>query len=366
MADIGERAEFSFVRYAQCWEDADILLRALQIKPGGRYLSIASGGENSFSMLAQGAKVIAVDLSLPQLAVTDLKRAAYARLEYDDFLTFLGARPMDDRRELYKRALRPYLQPEHRVWLDKHLPLIDGGILHCGKFESYFALFRTRVLPLTHSSRTIEALLVGNPERAAREEFYNKHWNNLRYKALFRIFFSRRVMGRHGRDTAFFQHVRGGVADRIKQRVKAGLIEVNGPDNPYLHYILTGNYGDILPHALRKESFDAIRASLDNLTLLRAPVESTLSGMEDSYLAGCNLSDIFEYMTMEQMNELYTRLLDKAKPHARLVYWNMLAPRRADPELFGARIRGLYKTGAELLKHDKAFFYSRLIIEEKR
>ena len=29
MTEIGTRADFSIIRYAQCWEDADILLEAL-------------------------------------------------------------------------------------------------------------------------------------------------------------------------------------------------------------------------------------------------------------------------------------------------------------------------------------------------
>lgn len=366
MADIGAQAQFDFVRYAQCWEDADILLEGLQIKPGGHCLSIASGGENSFSLLSQGAKVTAVDLSLPQLAVTDLKRAAYWSLDYDTFLAFLGVHPLKNREALYREALRPHILPEHRAWLEQNMTLVESGILHCGKFEGYFRLFREKALPLIHGQGTVNALLAGHSDRAERERFYDRQWNNLRYRALFSIFFSRRVMGRHGRDAAFFQHVHGSVADRIKERVKTGLIEVNGPDNPYLHYILTGNYGEALPHALRRENFEAIRANLDSLTLLRAPLEEALDTFADGSLSGCNLSDIFEYMTPEQMNGLYGRLLQKTARRARLVYWNMLAPRRAEPQLFVARIRGLYKTGAELLRRDKAFFYSRLIIEETR
>ena len=366
MSDISSRAEFSFIRYSQCWEDADTLLEALLPKPGGHYISIASGGENSFSLISRGARVTAIDLSLPQLAVTDLKRAAYIALSYDEFLAFLGVTEMDSRCELYRSTLRPLIKPEHRVWLDNNLVSVEGGIIHSGKFEQYFKTFRTKMLPLVHKKEPVEALLMGNPDRAAREEFHDKCWNSVRYRMMFQIFFSRFVMGSRGRDAAFFEHVEGRVADRIKQRVRTGLVEVNGTENPYLNYILTGNYREALPHAFRPEVFDSIKANISNLTLCLASVEDALDEIPDESVAGYNLSDIFEYMSNEQMDKLYEGLLDKAGPGARIVYWNMLVSRAANRERFSGRFRGYYKTGANLLKTDKAFFYKRLIIEEKR
>ena len=60
---IAARADFSEVRYAQCWEDADVLLAALNIQPQQTCLSIASAGDNTLAMLSRApAKVIAIDL----------------------------------------------------------------------------------------------------------------------------------------------------------------------------------------------------------------------------------------------------------------------------------------------------------------
>src|SRR5437773_3458117 len=66
---IEERARFGYVRYANCWEDANVLCDALEPAPGKRILSIASGGDNSFALAADGAHVVAVDLSEAQLAM---------------------------------------------------------------------------------------------------------------------------------------------------------------------------------------------------------------------------------------------------------------------------------------------------------
>src|SRR5437763_16682991 len=52
-SEAAERADFSGIRYAQCWEDADILLAALEPGPGKRCLSIASAGDNTLALLSR-------------------------------------------------------------------------------------------------------------------------------------------------------------------------------------------------------------------------------------------------------------------------------------------------------------------------
>ena len=61
--EIAKRARFDRIRYAQVWEDADILVEALRPQPGDTIVSIGSAGDNCLALLAEGpARVIAVDL----------------------------------------------------------------------------------------------------------------------------------------------------------------------------------------------------------------------------------------------------------------------------------------------------------------
>lgn len=39
------------------------------------------------------------------------------------------------------------------------------------------------------------------------------------------------------------------------------------------------------------------------------------------------MSDIFEYTSEDDSNELFSMLADKCQPGGRLAYWNMLVPR---------------------------------------
>src|SRR5262249_31592309 len=63
-SEIQSRAKFDQIRYAQVWEDADILAAALRIRRGDVVVSIASAGDNALALLAEGAeRVIAADLN---------------------------------------------------------------------------------------------------------------------------------------------------------------------------------------------------------------------------------------------------------------------------------------------------------------
>lgn len=82
--EIAKRARFDIVRYANCWEDADVLLKALNPKEGGVYLSIASSGDNVFSLLSQNPSlVLTVDISSAQLACVELRKIAFLNFSYE-------------------------------------------------------------------------------------------------------------------------------------------------------------------------------------------------------------------------------------------------------------------------------------------
>jgi S-adenosylmethionine-diacylglycerol 3-amino-3-carboxypropyl transferase len=170
-------------------------------------------------------------------------------------------------------------------------------------------------------------------------------------------------MGRLGRDPEFFAYVEGSVANRLLQRTRYALTELNPAENPYLQWILTGTHQTALPYALRPENFDAIRANLDRLEWRRQSLEEYLATAEAHSIDRFNLSDVFEYVSREQYARLLARLADVGRPGGRLLYWNMLAP-RGYLDALAHRLWPLEALAERLHRQDKAFFYSALIIEE--
>jgi len=129
--------------------------------------------------------------------------------------------------------------------------------------------------------------------------------------------------------------------------------------NPYFTYIVTGDFAPgALPRYLRPEHHEAIRRRLDRVRMVAGRVEDAV-GIYD----GFNLSDVFEYMSPAEQQRCYEAILDRARPGARLVYWNMLAP-RGRPESLAARARPLPTVAEALHARDRAWFYQRLHVDE--
>lgn len=366
--EAASRADFTRIRYAQVWEDADILLEALDVQPTDTVISIASAGDNALALLGAGAeRIVALDLNPAQLACLELRVAAYRELSHEELLILIGSRPgtKAQRASLYARC-RPQLSSVAQAIWDAQPEAITQGIGSVGKFENYFRLFRTRIMPLVHGRKIIDALLRGgSPDE--REQFYEARWNTWRWRLLFKVFFSRFIMGRLGRDPAFFKYVEGSVADRILARTRHALVALNPAQNPYLHWILTGTHGDALPWALRAENFEKIRARLDRLEWHELSLEAFLQREQktSSRVVKFNLSDIFEYMSEENTTALLEQLAKASAPGGRLAYWNMLAPRRR-PESLASRLLPRDDVADHLFQKDKAFFYSAFIVEEVR
>lgn len=354
--EIEQKASFNIMRYAQCWEDADVLIKSLNINKEDVCLSIASAGENSLSLLSESPKkVIAIDMNPIQLYAVELRKHVYKYLEHEEMLKLHGAIPSNikERTNIYSK-IKPYLSTEcAQYW--KQTKIFESGYGSVGKFEHYFKLFKDKVIPLIHSKKQIEKLFSCKTIEE-QKNFYRNTWNNWRWRLLFKLFFSRKIMGLMGRDAAFFKYVEGSVADKILSRTEIAFDNVLAKDNPYLDWILHGEFKHSLPHALRKENFDKIKQNIDKLELHLGSIESYLSISKDK-ITKYNLSDIFEYMSEEKYKELMELLIKASKSGGKLAYWNMLSPRYSSMSPDLKNIVTPVNTN-ELFLKDKAFFYS--------
>ena len=354
-----DQARHDILRYANCWEDADLLLKAVGQQPGRKILSIASAGDNTLSLLCtQPELVVAVDLNLVQLYLLELKRAAISRLDYPDFLRLLGFAPTDGRKSLLHYLKKDMSSSAFAYW--EKQPAINSGLIYQGKFERYFRLFVRFCLPLIHSQKKVERLLT---EKSAQEqmEFYDRKWNTWRWKALFRIFFSRLVMGRLGRDPVFLDQVAVPVGRFIFLQAEKHLKSTQAQKNHFLRFTLTGNFGDQLPHYAREENFKLIKENLKALELKQgyAQIAARDLGPFDLF----NLSNIFEYLNREHYLEVSNRLLSQANPNARFAYWNLMVPRRMSED-FPERLTYQQELSEKLTGEDLGFFYQRFLLDD--
>jgi S-adenosylmethionine:diacylglycerol 3-amino-3-carboxypropyl transferase len=182
---------------------------------------------------------------------------------------------------------------------------------------------------------------------------------------LFHLFFSRAVMGRLGRDPQFFKYVEGQVASPIFARAERALTAVDPSRNPYLQWIVRGEFDRALPHAWRAENYEAIREHLDRLEIRRTTMDALLAATRDASIDRFNLSDIFEYLPQKASDALFTDIARCGRAGGRIAYWNMQAPRRS-PGALAHRFRTLDELSKRLHNETATFFYTAFYVEELR
>ncbi len=360
MSEQLSKVKHDYIRYANCWEDADVLLEALKPVSGDRILSIGSAGDNSFSLLCNDPEiVVAVDVNKVQLNVIELKRAALKSLSYDEFIQFLGFSRCDDRISLYHKLRSSMASDELKNFWDHRTSEIQSGIIYAGKFERYFTLFRTRILPLVHAKRVVKELF--NPKGKEEQQlFFDKKWNSWRWRLLFKLFFSRFVMGRFGRDPRFLNEVEVKVSDFILAKAARHLSSEDAQNNYFLHFIMLGDFGKNLPHYARRENYEAIRANLDRLITYHGYAEDVFRNYKN--FTKFNLSNIFEYMDEPTFKQVSENIIENAQTNARIAYWNLMVPRQmtTTSELLEEQ------STSDLIHKDKGFFYSCIHCDRKR
>lgn len=321
------------------------------LQPGTkRILSIAGGLDNSLAFLEnEDIEVLAIDSNPSQVYLSRLKVAAIKYLSYIEFLILLGFKEGDSL--LIYSSIKKNLDKKTKDYFDQHLFLIENKLIHAGRFEYYFHIFKTRIMPFVASKKKIEAFMqIADLEEQKR--YYDKHINTWFFKLLFRIFFSKRVMARLGRDKAYFTYAKGSLAKRLKARVDMGIRNVSNATNSYLQYAMLGEFKE-LPYYAQEEVFLKIKRNIEHITVLHTSFEEAIESYGDFDFM--NLSDIFEYMPKD-LTHFEQKIQKASSKNARIAFWNMMNPRY---------FSGLFRLNTEEdLKEDKAMYYQDFIVYE--
>lgn len=348
---------FRDIFYAQAWEDPEVDAAALAIGPGDDVFAICASGDNALALLlSEPRSLVALDFNLSQCCLLELKMAALRALAYPELLELLGVRASRRRPELFAKV-RPELSEQAQRFWDGRGAVLARGVIHAGRFERYFAVFRRAVLPLIHSQRTVRDLLACLTLEEQRS-FYARRWDTRRWRLLFKVFFSRTVMGRLGRDPAMFKYVEDDVATAILQRAKHGLTETPAATNWFLEYIVTGRYTTPhrLPPYLRAGNQAKLADLLGRVTIVNDELERYLPSQEEGAFSKYYLSDVFEYMSEEAARALLGELWRTSRQGAVLSYREMMVPRPC-PEALRGHFSEDRALGERCHLADRAFFY---------
>ncbi len=350
------------INYSQCWEDPDILIQALKIDHSDSVLSITSGGDNTLALLlCKPKKITSIDMIPGQNYLLELKLAAARVLSYDEYLAFLGIAAAIKRSNLFLKV-KPNLTPKAAFWWSNHPHMIESGVINSGRFEKFLNLFRKYLLPFVHSNKTI-IQFINLSSLEEQRSFYKKFWNTKRWRMYFRLATSSYILKYLARQRGMFKYTKmKAVSNDYLKRLESNLYNVPINENYFLHYCLTGYFTKVLPPYLQEKTYTFIRKNkILNLSIISSDILTYLKSAPDNSYTKFNLSDIFEALSDEEINDLWKEIIRVSKNGATIVYWDNLLPKPV-PSQFSGVVKAEKHLERQLFQKDRVFFYGGLHI----
>jgi S-adenosylmethionine-diacylglycerol 3-amino-3-carboxypropyl transferase len=325
---------FKGLVYPQIWEDPEVDLRALDLKPGARMVAIASGGYNVLSYLtADPEKILAVDLNRAHVALTRLKLAAAQKLpSYDSFYRFFGEADARANVSAYRRFLRFAIDPETRRYWE------GRGLLGRRRISLFRRdIYRHGLLGTFIGAAHLVARLHGvNPRKMleARSLAEQRHI----FDAVLAPLFDRRVIrwltskktSLYGLGIPPAQYEAlalagdGQIATVLRERLERLACSFPLNENYFAWQAFGRGYDSALsgplPPYLRRENFDAIRGRADRVKVVRTSVTDALGGQEPASFDAYILLDAQDWMTDAQLGALWAEIVRTARPGARVIF----------------------------------------------
>jgi S-adenosylmethionine-diacylglycerol 3-amino-3-carboxypropyl transferase len=315
--------------FAQVREDPTLEIEALEPKPGETLVVVGSGGCTALSLVAAGAgRVVCVDVNRTQNHLIELKATAVASLDAESAIAFLGGAPTaSDTRLVTYRALRATLSPAARTHWDRHPGMIARGVLQSGVSERFIAAIASAIRCGVHSRARIRRLLECTSIDEQRA-FYERSWNNRRWRFLFQALLNRWVFHR-AYDPSFFRQVHNpSFSNHFHGLAEHVLTNLPIRTNYFLHHMLSGAYpvgvaGGVPPYLATESRADSA-GLLDRLELVDGSYTDCLRRAPAQSVHGYALSNICEWLTPPEIDALFAEIVRTAAPRARLVFRNFV------------------------------------------
>jgi len=360
--------------YTQIWEDPEVDLEALQLRPDNHIVAIASGGCNVLSYLVDDpARITAVDLSSAHVALNRLKLMALSRLpNWETYYRFFGAADDEANIAAYRRLIAPHLDSQSRLyWEGRSLQQFGRRRISIFARNAYRHGVLGRFIGVTHALCRAYGVdlneLLSARSLEEQRAFFESTLAPLFDKRAVRWATNNRLsLYGLGIPPAQYEALAGGSDMRhvLRQRLERLACGFSLDDNYFAWQAFGRSYAENasgpLPPYLRREHFDTLRARADRVEVLNRSVTEYLAGCADASRDRYVLLDAQDWMTDAQLNALWAEITRTARPGARVIFRTAaepsLLPGRVAPALLD-RWRYEAAQSLELSARDRSAIY---------
>lgn len=333
--------------YTQIWEDPEVDLEALDLRPDSHIVAIASGGCNVLSYLtADPARITAVDLSRAHVALNRLKLVAANRLpSWESFYCFFGAAADEANVEAYDRLIAPHLDSQSRhYWEGRGLQQLGRRRISIFARNAYAHGVLGSFIGLSHAICRAYGVdlkeLLSAQTLDEQRAFFDSALAPLFDKRAVRWATANRLsLYGLGIPPAQYEALAGGSDMRhvLRQRLERLACGFSLDDNYFAWQAFGRSYAENasgpLPPYLRRQHFDVLRARVDRVEVLNRSVTEYLAACADASRDRYVLLDAQDWMTDTQLNALWREITRTARPGARVIFRTA-----AEPSLLPGRV----------------------------
>lgn len=375
---------FSGLVYPQIWEDPDVDMEAMTLQPGHHVVTIASGGCNVLAYLSRSPERIdVVDLNPHHIALNRLKLAAFSHLpSHADVVRLFGMEQNRSNSTAFDMFLAGRLDPATQSYWERRgltgrrrIEAFDHNIYKSGLLGRFIAaghiLARLHGVDLTQFVKA----------RSVREqrEFFDTQIAPLFDKPFIRWLTARKssLFGL-GIPPQQYDELAGSTEARsmapiLRQRLEKLACHFPLQDNYFAWQAFARRYPAShegrLPTYLRAENYLAIRDGIERVSVHHASFTELLSRKPAASVDRYVLLDAQDWMTDEQLNDLWSEIGRTATPGSRVIFRtagerSILEGRVSEPLL--RRWTYLAERSLELNQKDRSAIYGGFHIYELR
>ncbi|WP_310392205.1 DUF3419 family protein [Hymenobacter sp.] len=313
------------LRYSLVWEGSATLYEALQLGPDDHALVITGAGCNVLNALLQGPRqVTAIDLNPEQNRLLELKRHVILRHDYPVFRALLGLDGPVPVAAAWQQV-EPGLAPNTRPFWAAFFANNPAGLLGAGRLETYVAGFLSTLSgPVQAQLRQLLAFDTVAEQQAYFEAVVEAPASAFRQQ--FIEYFDAANLSK-GRDPQLFKYAAASGGElfyqRLRQQVQRELLR----DNFFARFFFFGPTNlpeNILPPCYQGRHYAQLRAQLPRLRIASGEATAYLLSAAGQDITKASLSNIFEYVSPAEFEQVCQALGRTAARPLRLVFWNLL------------------------------------------
>lgn len=351
---------YSRLSYSFGNEDWRTEQKALNIQPDDSVLCITASGDRPLNLLLVSCKeMVSIDANPIQNHLLHLKTAALKELDYEEYISFLGAKPSTQRGELF-RKITGCLPSDSLIFWQSQQRNLANGVLYAGAIEKKMKIV-SKMLHLLRGKKIDQ--LFSFDDLKKQGDFLINFWDTKTWRKIFDITLHPSITKIFIKDPGLYENLEESfhVGKYIYKRMHSSLERFPAKENLILSLCLQGKvYEESYPPYLKENESQLIKDHLNLLSIETTDLITYLESAEENSFDCFSLSDVVSYMSYASFENVLKKILKCAKPNARFCIRQFLT-RYPIPKELQKNFQRDFALEEQLEQEDRCFLYRFLV-----